>query len=199
MAMTITIYGSPGSRARRPLWVARELRLDVENIVPAAGETKQPAFLGINPNGKVPALIEGDFKLFESFALSLYLAKKFGLRTLYPEDPQEEALVWQWTFWGLNELEKPLVSCLFDRVIKAEAERDEAAAEKAEQSLQAPLGVLDRSLEGRDWLLGNQFTVADINLAAVVALAKGARVSLSAFRNVENWRDRALSRPAYAG
>ncbi|WP_198351095.1 glutathione S-transferase family protein [Flavisphingomonas formosensis] len=197
--MTLTIYGRPGSRARRPLWVARELGLEVQNIEPAPGETKQPAYLAINPNGKVPALIEDGFTLFESFAQSLYLAKKYGTGRLYPETIEGEALVWQWTLWGLNELERLLTVCLFDRVIKPEAERDTAAADKAEQDLQAPLAILDRALAGRDWLVGEGFTVADINVAAIVALARPCKVDLGGHANVAAWLERALARPAYAG
>ena len=197
--MTLTIYGRPGSRARRPLWVARELGLEVQSIQPAPGEIKQPAYLAINPNGKVPALVEDGFTLFESFAQSLYLAKKYGTGSLYPETIEGEALVWQWTLWGLGELERPLTICLFDRVIKPETERDAAAADKAEQDLQAPLAILDRALADRSWLLGDSFSVADINLAAITALARPSKVALSGHANVAKWLDRAVSRPAYNG
>ncbi|MGF7149943.1 glutathione S-transferase [Sphingomonas zeicaulis] len=197
--MTITIYGRPGSRARRPLWVARELGLQVSNIEPAPGDIKQPPYLAINPNGKVPALIDGELTLFESFAQSLYLAKKYGTSTLYPSAVEDEARVWQWTFWGLNELEKPLTTCLFERVIKPEAERNAALADAAERDLQAPLAVLEQALGGRDWLLGSDFSVADINVAAVAALTRSTRVDLSAFPDVAAWLERAVARPAYNG
>ena len=196
--MSITIYGAPGSRARRPLWVARELGLAVETVVPAPGETKEAAYLAINPNGKVPALVEGSLTLFESLAQTLYLAKKYGTGKLYPSSVEDEARVWQWTLWGVNELEKLLVTCLMERVVKAEGARDAAAADAAERNLQKPLAVLEGALAGRDWLLGD-FTVADINVAAIAALAKSSRVDLSAFPNVATWLERATSRPAYAG
>ncbi|WCM28791.1 glutathione S-transferase family protein [Sphingomonas sp. QA11] len=197
--MTITIYGRPGSRARRPLWVARELGLSVQNIEPAPGETKHAAFLAINPNGKVPALVDEGFTLFESFAESLYLAKKYGTGRLYPESVEQEAQVWQWTFWGLNELERGLTVCLFERAIKADSDRDAAAAERAELELQAPFKVLDAALADRDWLLGGDFSVADINLAAIAALARPAKVSLDSYAYVLAWLDRATARPAYDG
>ena len=195
--MTITIYGRPGSRARRPLWVARELGVEVENITLEAAETKEPAYLAINPNGKVPTLVEGEFTLFESYAQSLYLAKKFGTGTLYPESSEDEARVWQWTFWGLGELEKPLTTCLFDRVIKPEDKRDAAAADAAERDLQKPLAILEAALTGNQWLVGNSFSVADINLAAIAALSKSARVDLGAFPTVSAWLERATARPAF--
>lgn len=197
--MTITIYGRPGSRARRPLWVARELGLEVTSIEPAPGEIKQPPYLAINPNGKVPALIDDGLTLFESFAQSLYLAKKYGTGRLYPARVEDEAQVWQWTMWGLNEMEKPLTVCLFERVIKPEAERNAALADAAERDLQGPLAVLEKALEGRNWLLGNDFSVADINVAAVAALSRSTRVDLSGHPNVAAWLERALARPAYNG
>lgn len=197
--MTITIYGRPGSRARRPLWAARELGLSVENIEPAPGAIKEAAYRAINPNGKVPALVDGDLTLFESFAQSLYVAKKYGTGTLYPAAVEQEALVWQWTFWGLNELERNLTTCLFERRIKPEGERDAAAAEAAERDLQAPLAVLDAALAGRSWLLGETFTVADINVAAIAALSGSGGVDLAAYPNVAAWLARALARPACQG
>lgn len=197
--MTITIYGRPGSRARRPLWVARELGLDVTSIEPAPGEIKQPAYLAINPNGKVPALIDDGLTLFESFAQSLYLAKKYGTGQLYPSAVEDEAQVWQWTLWGLNELEKPLTVCLFERIIKPEAERNAALADAAERDLQPPLAVLEKALDGRNWLLGSDFSVADINVAAVAALSRSTKVDLSGYPNVAGWLERALARPAYNG
>lgn len=196
--MSITIYGKPTSRARRPLWVARELGLAVESIEPAPGETKEAAYLAINPNGKVPALIDGDLALFESLAQTLYLAKKYGTGKLYPAAIEDEARVWQWTLWVVNELEKLLVSCLMERVVKPEDKRDTAAATVAERDLQKPLAVLEGALADRDWLLG-EFSVADINVAAVTALAKAAQVDLSAFPRIAGWLERAMSRPAYSG
>jgi glutathione S-transferase len=197
--MTITIYGRPGSRARRPLWVARELGLAVENIEPAPGAIKQPDYLAINPNGKVPALVDGGLTLFESFAQSLYLAKKYGSGTLYPTSVEDEARVWQWTFWALNELEKHITVCLFDRVIKPEADRDAAAADAAEQALQAPLAVLDRALDGKVWLTGPAFSIADINVATIAALTKAAKIDLSGHARVAGWLARAIARPGYDG
>lgn len=196
--MTITIYGKAGSRARRPLWTARELGLAVENVELSAEEVKAPAYLAINPNGKVPALVDGDLTMFESLAQSLYLAKKYGTGTLYPAAVEDEARVWQWTLWAVAELEKPLVTCLMERVVRPEDQRNVAAAEQAERDLQKPLAVLDAALDGKAWLAAD-FSVADINVAAVAALAKPARIDLAAFPNVAAWLDRAISRPAYAG
>ncbi|MEI9992532.1 MAG: glutathione S-transferase family protein [Rhizomicrobium sp.] len=195
--MTVEIFGKPSSRARRPLWVARELGIPVENIVPEPAELKGPAYRAINPNGRVPALRDGEFKLFESFAIGLYLAKKYGLGTLYPEGAEDEALVWQWTLWALNEVERLLVTCLMERVVKPADARDAAAADAAEQALAAPLTVLQGALDRAEWLVGSGFSIADLNVAAIMALARPARVDLAPYPSVARWLERCLSRPTY--
>ncbi|HEU0216841.1 MAG TPA: glutathione S-transferase N-terminal domain-containing protein, partial [Stellaceae bacterium] len=77
----VKIYGVPRSRAFRTLWLAKELGLDYENVMIdfADGGTRQPAYLAINPNGHVPAIDDNGFVLWESMAINLYLAKKYGL------------------------------------------------------------------------------------------------------------------------
>jgi glutathione S-transferase len=93
----LKIYGVPRSRAFRTLWLAKELGLDYDNIAVdfATGETRQPAYLAINPNGHVPAIDDNGFILWESMAINLYLAKKYGLGTLYPTALEDEARMWQ--------------------------------------------------------------------------------------------------------
>ena len=76
--MTIQIYGPVASRAARALWIAHELGIPFEHVPMEMKELKQPDYLKINPNGKVPVLVDGDFKLFESMAINLYLAKRFN-------------------------------------------------------------------------------------------------------------------------
>ncbi|MBN9490241.1 MAG: glutathione S-transferase, partial [Alphaproteobacteria bacterium] len=76
--MTIKIYGPTASRAARTLWIVHELDIPFEHVAMEMKDLKGPDYLKINPNGKVPALVDGDFKLFESMAINLYLATKFN-------------------------------------------------------------------------------------------------------------------------
>jgi len=129
--MTLKIYGVARSRAFRTLWMAKELGLDYEhiNVDFATGETRTPAHLARNPNGHIPVIDEDGFVLWESMAINLYLAKKHSLGRLYPRRLEDEARAWQWSFWGMTEVERPVLTALFNRAILPEDERDAAAAD----------------------------------------------------------------------
>jgi glutathione S-transferase len=182
----LKIYGVPRSRAFRVLWLAKELGLDYDNLMVdfASGETRQPAYLKINPNGHVPTIDDTGFILWESMAINLYLAKKYGLGTLYPTTIEDEARAWQWSLWGMTEIERQVLTAMFNRAILPEAERDAAAADKAEQELQHPLGVLDGAVSTTPYLLGSDFTVADLNVAAILSWARPARIDFAPFPKV---------------
>jgi glutathione S-transferase len=194
----LKIYGVPRSRAFRALWLAKELNLDYENIAVdfATGETRQPAYLAINPNGHVPAIDDDGFILWESMAINLYLAKKHGLGSLYPAALEDEARAWQWSLWGMTELERNVLTAMFNRAIYPEDKRDAAAADAAEQELQHPLGVLDGALSHSPYLIGDSFTVADLNVAAVLSWARPARIDFGAFPKAADWLSRCALRPA---
>ncbi len=192
------IYGIPQSRAARCLWMARELGIPHENVPVHFKDTKgSPELLKANPNARIPALETDDgFTLFESMAINLYLAKKHG-GPLAPASLEEDAVATQWSFWVMTEIEKPVLLVLLHTIGMAPAE--DAALEKARADLQRPLGVLDRELAGKEWLMGGRFTVADLNVACVLAWAKGARIDLGPFPNVAAWLGRCLARPAFKG
>jgi glutathione S-transferase len=194
----LKIYGVPRSRAFRTLWLAKELGLDYENLPVdfADGGTRQPAYLAVNPNGRVPAIDDDGFILWESLAINLYLAKKYGLGTLYPKDLEGEARSWQWGFWAVTELERNVLITMFNRALYPEAKRDAAAADAAEKELQVPLGVLDAALGKTPYLLGNDFTVADLNVAAILSWARPARIDFTPFPKAADWLSRCALRPA---
>jgi glutathione S-transferase len=194
----IQIYGVPGSRAIRPLWALEELGVPYQ-LVPtnfATGDTRRPGYLKINPNGHIPALVDGDFKLFESMAINLYLAEKYGRGSLWPASEQDRARSIQWSFWAMTECEANLLEAYFNRSMLPPAERDEAKAKEAEDELQAPLRVLDDHLAGREYLLGSVFTIADLNVASVLQWTRIGKIGLGAFPRVEAWLARCTGRPA---
>ena len=111
----LKIYGVRGSRAIRSIWMAEELKqeigLDYENIpTHFFEESKTPEYLAVNPNGRVPALDDDGFILFESLAINLYLAKKHSQSALSPKNLTEDALSTQWSIWALTELEENLIA-----------------------------------------------------------------------------------------
>lgn len=190
----LTIYGAAQSRAFRALWAAKELGLEFEHVPVAPSAPKTPEFLAINPSGQVPVIDDGGFRLTESMAITLYLAKKHG--KLYPKTLEDEARAWQWSFWGITQCEPPVLDYLFHTVILAEDKRDAAVARKGRDRLAKPLGVLEQALAGRSHLLGEEFGVADLNVAAILSWGRIAKLDLLDTPNLSGWLGRCLSRPA---
>ena len=115
------LYNSPGSpNALRARAAVHALGLDVEivNVDIAKGENRTPEFLAINPNGKVPALVDGDLHLWESRAINAYLTTKVAGQTLYPADPVRRAIVDQWSYWQAIHLGPSMQKVAFERVMK---------------------------------------------------------------------------------
>ena len=196
--MALKIYGVARSRASRVLWMAKELGLDYEHVKVdfATGQTRTPAHLALNPNGHVPVIDDDGLILWESMAINLYLAKKYGAGGLYPSRLEDEARAWQWSFWGMTEVERPVLTAMMNRAIYPESQRDLAAADAAEKTLAQPLGVLDGVLARTAYLLGDHFTVADLNVASILAWARPARIDLSPFPKVAEWLKNCAERPA---
>jgi glutathione S-transferase len=196
--MTLKIYGVARSRAFRTLWMVKELGLDYEHIKvdTATGETRTQAHLALNPNGHIPVIDDDGFVLWESMAINLYLAKKYGAGALYPAGPEHEARAWQWSFWGMTEIERPLLTALFNRTILPEDKRDAAAADAAEKTLAQPLRVLDGALSDSPYLLGGNFTVADLNVASILSWARPAQIDMAPFPKVAEWLKNCAERPA---
>src|ERR1700730_19400303 len=117
-------------------------------------------------------------------AINLYLTKKYGAGTLYPSRLEDEAWAWQWSFWGVPEVERPVLPAMMNRAIYPESQRDLAAADAAEKTLAQPLGVLDGVLARTAYLLGDHFTVADLNVACILAWARPARIDMSPFPKI---------------
>jgi glutathione S-transferase len=196
--MTLKIYGIPRSRAFRTLWMAKELGLDYENVPIGTndGSSRTPEFLRVNPNGHVPAIDDSGFVLWESMAINLYLAKKHAAGSLYPARLEDEARTWQWSFWGMTEIERPVLTAMFHRAILPEDKRDPALADQCERELAAPLKVLDGAVASQPYLLGDHFTVADLNVASILAWARPARIDFGPFPKAADWSKRCAERPA---
>jgi len=195
----ITVYGVPGSRAIRVLWLLEELGVPYENVKTnfATGDTRTPDFLRLNPNGHIPVLRDGDLVLWESLAINLYLARKFD-KGLWPKHVEDEGRAYQWSVWAMTELEEPILTTLLNRVVYPEGKRDAQKADDAAARARTPLAVLDGALAGRQYLCGDGFTVADLNVSSVLVWAKMARLDLSGVPHVQGWLERCTARPALA-
>jgi len=196
--VALKIYGVARSRTFRVLWMAEELGLQYEHVKVdfAGGGTRTAAHLALNPNGHIPVMDDDGVVLWESMAINLYLAKRYGAGTLYPTGLEDEAQAWQWSFWGMTEIERPLLAALLNRVVYPEAERDAAAADAGEKELKQPLDILDGVLGRNSNLLGANFTVADLNVASILAWARPANIDMSAFPRTAEWLKNCAERPA---
>jgi glutathione S-transferase len=142
----------------------------------------------------LPVIVDGDFVLFESLAITLYLAKRHSLGKLYPASLQDEARAWQWSFWAISEVDRGVNIWSLHAVRLPPAERDTAKRDEALKVIAAPFKILDVAVAKQPYLLGNDFTVADLNVAAVVSRA--IDMDLSAVPNLKAWLIRCLERPA---
>lgn len=195
----LTLYGAMASRAHRTVWMLKELALPYEHVPThfMDGSTRRPEFLVINPNGRVPVINDEGFIVYESMAINLYLAKKYG-GPLAPVGLQEDTQATQWSFWVVTEVEKPLLFASANRALFAEGSRDEEQAQMAIAKLDRPFKVLDAHLARNEWLMGGRFTVADLNVATVMDLAPQCGIALDAWPHVQQWHARCLARPAAA-
>ncbi len=199
----LTIYGIPTSRALRSVWMAEELHQEIglayKNIpTHFIDESKEPDYLAINPNGRVPAMDDDGLILFESMAINLYLARKHKDSALSPRDLAEDAQATQWSFWAMTELEPNIIALVVRHPKIAMSPPNPEIEDAAREAIERPLKVLDAHLDGRDWLFGDRFTVADLNVSAVMSLSKFIGLEFSAYPHVQDWFDRCLARPAYA-
>jgi glutathione S-transferase len=193
----LKIYGTSKSRSARALWALEELGLKYEHIPVEVAKAKSPEHLKLNPNGHVPVL-EDDGKIFwESMAINLYLAAKYGKAPFWPESHEDRGHAVQWSFWGMTEAEPHLLTILRNRMLLPAEQRNEQAAVTAVAAMEAPLKVLDGALKGRDYLLGKDFTIADLNLASVMSFAMFAKLDMAATPVAQAWMQKCLGRDAF--
>jgi len=195
----ITLYGIATSRAFRCLWMLEEIGLEYAHqpLDFRGDDLRSEQYRAINPNARVPTLQDGTLTLWESMAINLYLASRYGAEQgLWPDSPQSQGLAYQWSFWVMTEVEQPLLTVLMHKRVKPEAERDPQKVSRNEGILRKPFETLDQALADRDYLVDGRFTVADLNMAAVFSWCKPARVSLKEYPNLSAWLDRCLARPA---
>ena len=187
---SLRIYGIARTRAFRALWMAKELGLDYEHDPVEIGDAgaRTPEFLAINPNGRLPVIVDDGFVLFESLAITLYLAKKHSLGRLYPGTLEGEARAWQWGLWALTEVDRGVNIWSLHAVRLPPQEQDLAKRAEALKVLVAPFKVLDAAVAAQPYLLGSEFTVADLNVAAVISRA--IEMDLRAVPNLKAWLTR---------
>lgn len=195
--MSLRLHGIAASRAARPLWLLEELNVPYEHISQsyAGGATQTPEFLALNPNGHIPVLEDGGIVVWESMAINLYLTRKFG-GPLAASNLAEVAEVLRWTFWAVTECERDALTVLMNKVALPADKRDAALAKRSQGALAKPFAALNTHLAQREYIVGERFTVADLNVASVLGWAQAAKPLLEGNPNVAAWLARCQARPA---
>ena len=193
----LRIYGIARTRAFRVLWVARELGL----LLPAhSGRDRaplgraKPDYLAINPNGRLPAIEDGGFALWELLAITLYLAKKHSPGRPDPAALEDEAKAWQWSLWAVQEVDRGVNIWSLHALRLPPAERDPSGWPRRWRCSSRRSRCSTSVLADRRYLLGADFTIADLNVAAVISRA--VEMDLSGKPRLQDWLRRCLERPA---
>jgi glutathione S-transferase len=192
----LKIYGTSMSRAGRCLWALEETGLKYEHVPTPVPDAKSAAHLKLNPNGHIPVIDDDGFVLYESMAINFYLAAKAGQAPLWPEKLQDRALANQWSYWAMLEVEPHIVTILRNRMVLPPEQRSDKAVAEATEALKAPLAIIENHLSNREYLLGKDFTIADLNTASVWMLGTMVGVDFSSAPKTTAWLTKCTSRPA---
>jgi glutathione S-transferase len=190
------LYEFPPTRSIRVRWTLQELGVDFEAVFVnmLKGEHKGPAYLKVNPAGKLPALVDGDLVLTESVAIVLYLGEKYPERGLVPTDLKLRTQIYRWLLFAATELEQPL--CRIARHTNAypESKRIPGEVPLAREDFQEMARVLEEHISGRQFVVGNSITVADIVLAYTLDWANEVQL-LGGFPQMRSYMERMYERP----
>ena len=161
------LYGYGPTRSLRAIWALQELDVEFE-FVPvnlSAGEHRREEFLRLNPAGKLPVLVDGDMVLSESVAIVLHLAEKYREKGLLPADAAERAQVYRWLLFAATELEQPLWRIVKHTALYPEEKRLPADVELAKADFLAMATVLEKHMQGRQFVVGDRINAADLVMA----------------------------------
>lgn len=190
------IYGERLSRAERVLWAADECGLEYEHIpVPVIGE-KGEALLAINPDGAIPTLDDDGLILTQSWAITLYLARKYG-GDLASQNTEEEANILRWSFWAACDVESTIIDTIHATGMLPEDTRDSGRLAENEAALQRPVAAINRCLESRDYVAGSRFTIGDLNAVSIVSWLALTGFNFENFEATKAWIDRCIQRPLF--
>ncbi|MCP3101006.1 glutathione S-transferase family protein [Myxococcus sp. K15C18031901] len=192
------LYFAPNSRATRPRWVLEELGVPYE-LVPVdvlQREHKRPEYLRIHPLGSLPALEDDGHPMFESAAILMHVADKYPDKGLAPtHGSPERAEYYQWLMFCMATMEPPLSAYSAHSRYLPEHERVPAEAERGKKRFTDISRVLETRLSGREFLVGERFTAADVVMASILNWASGMGL-LADFPVLRAYMERQLARPA---
>jgi glutathione S-transferase len=199
----LTIWGRANSvNVQKVLWCLAELDLAFERIDAGMqfGRTRDADYLAMNPNARIPTLVEGDFVLWESNSIMRYLCMAHGRGTpIYPQGPQQRAAVDRWLDWTLSTVQ-PVDRPVFWGLVRTPvAERDMAQIQKDADAAAEVWQIVDRQLASRGFMEGDQFTLADLALGAFARRWLGVEgITRPTLSNLNRWFAEVAGRPGFA-
>jgi len=175
-----------------------EIPYDLTPIDFARKEQKAPDYLRLNPNGRIPTIVDrsnDDFAIFESGAILWYLAEKYG--QFLPEDPNARSETLQWLMFQMAGIGPMMGQAMyFQRIAAPNGEENPSAINRYVNESRRLLEVLDARLDGRDWLAGDEYTIADMATYPWARAYIWAKVSVDGLDNLNAWFARLDARPA---
>jgi glutathione S-transferase len=196
-------YHPLSSNSRRVLLTAHHLGLSLELVAVdlSSGEHRTPEYLGVNPNGRVPTLVDGGFHLWESHAIMQYLADQSPEQDIYPKNVSARADVNRWLFWSASHFAPAAAFIIRERVSKrimaGSGAPDPLEIARGEALLPAAALVLDRHLAGKQWIAQDRLTLADFAIAAPLMHTAAAQLPVTQFENLQAWFARVQSLEAW--
>jgi glutathione S-transferase len=193
------LYHSAQSRSVRPRWLLEELGVpyDLVRLDMSKGEHKTAEYMKIHPHGAVPALVDGEVSLIESAAICAYLADKYADKRLAPPvGTAARAAYYQWMHYSMATLEPPVIQIFLNTVMLPEEQRSAKAVDEAKQQFAQVARVLSQALDGKSFLLGEQFSAADVMVGSTLAWSQFMGL-LEGYPLLQDYAKRLSERPAY--
>ena len=195
----LKIYGQARSRAFRVLWLANEAGIAYEHIPVSTTadnpQCKEPWYVALNPNARVPTIDDDGFVMWESGAINLYLAEKYKC-PLLPATAQGRGRMLQWAFYIANDVEPPLITMFQNRVLFPEEKRNAALGDAAEAQLKLKLKLLDEHLAKNACFGVDRWDMADFMVASVLYTLVPLKYDLAPYPRFEAWLKASIERPA---
>jgi glutathione S-transferase len=196
----LKVYGRDNSvNVQKVMWIIAELGLQCERIDIGGpfGRNDEDWYLAMNPMGRVPVLDDDGFILWESHSIVRYLACKYGDGAIYPADPAARADAEKWMDWQIGFMQPAITPVFWGLIRTPEGERDMAAINAGAVETAKLMAVLDRQLEGRDFIAGDRLSIADIPAGAMTYRWYGLAIEHPDYPSLRAWYERLSTRQPY--
>ena len=192
------VYFAPKSRAVRTVWLLEEIGLpyELEKFQLGQKEMRAPEYMAINPNGRVPTLVDSDVTITESTAIAQYLAAKYAPNLTPSPDAPNFADYLQWLHYAEGMIMPPINNYVVETILLPPERRNDEIAMRALKLLNRTLSAVEKHMKEREFL-ADYFTIADTITGHAVIMARRLNADFSNLPNLSNYADRLEDRPAF--